>query len=56
MLVGALRWEDAFVLSRPFCCAVDGCRSRATPPSLRFLGRKVYLAAIVVLVAICVTA
>ena len=35
-----------------FCCAVDGCRSRATPPSLHFLGRKVYLAAIVVLVAI----
>ena len=35
-----------------FCCAVDGCRSRATPPSLRFLGRKVYLAAIVVLVAV----
>jgi hypothetical protein len=35
-----------------FCCAVDGCRSRATPPSLRFLGRKVYLAAVVVLVAI----
>ncbi len=34
-----------------FCCAVDGCRSRATPPSLRFLGRKVYLAAIVVLVS-----
>ena len=32
-----------------FCCAIDGCRSRATPPSLRFLGRKVYLAAIVVL-------
>jgi hypothetical protein len=32
-----------------FCCAVDGCRSRATPPSLRFLGRKVYLATIVVL-------
>lgn len=35
-----------------FCCAVDGCRSRATPPSLRFLGRKVYVAAIVVLIAI----
>ena len=35
-----------------FCCAVDGCRSRTTPPSLRFLGRKVYLAAIVVVVAI----
>src|SRR4249920_3425051 len=27
-----------------FCCAVDGCRKRTTPPSLRFLGRKVYLA------------
>jgi hypothetical protein len=23
-----------------FCCAVDGCRKRTTPPSLRFLGRK----------------
>jgi hypothetical protein len=32
-----------------FCCAVDGCRARATPPSLRFLGRKVYLGAVVVL-------
>jgi hypothetical protein len=35
-----------------FCCAVDGCRSRLTPPSLRFLGRRVYLAAVVVLIAI----
>src|SRR5271157_1199957 len=35
-----------------FCCAVDGCRSRATPPSLRFLGRRVYVATIVVLIAI----
>lgn len=34
-----------------FCCAEDGCRARHTPPSLRFLGRRVYLAAIVVLVA-----
>ena len=33
-----------------FCCAVDGCRSRATPPSLRFLGRKVYLATVVTLI------
>jgi hypothetical protein len=24
-----------------FCCAVGGCRKRTTPPSLRFLGRKV---------------
>lgn len=34
-----------------FCCAADGCRRRATPPSLRFLGRKVYLGAMVVLVS-----
>ena len=34
-----------------FCCAGEGCRKRETPPSLRFLGRRVYLAAIVVLVA-----
>jgi hypothetical protein len=33
------------------CCAEDGCRSRHTPASLRFLGRKVYLGAVVVLVS-----
>lgn len=32
-----------------FCCA--GCRKRATPPSFRFLGRKVYAATVVVLVS-----
>jgi hypothetical protein len=34
-----------------FCCARDGCRKRVTPPSVRFLGRKVYLFAVVVLVS-----
>ncbi len=34
-----------------FCCAVDGCRKRTTPPSLRFLGRRVYLATVVTLIA-----
>jgi hypothetical protein len=34
-----------------FCCAIDGCRQRMTPPSLRFLGRKVYLATIVTLIS-----
>lgn len=33
------------------CCACEGCRKRTTPPSLRFLGRRVYLAAVVVLVS-----
>lgn len=31
-----------------FCCRVDGCRKRATPPSLRFLGRKVYIGVLVI--------
>lgn len=32
-----------------FCCSRDGCRRRVTPPSVRFLGRRIYLGAIVVL-------
>lgn len=32
-----------------FCCAEDGCRKRALPASVRFLGRKVYAAAVVML-------
>ncbi len=35
-----------------FCCAVDGCRRRTTPPSLRFLGRKVYWGVVVLLLPI----
>jgi hypothetical protein len=34
-----------------FCCDREGCRQRVTPPSTRFLGRKVYLHAVVILVA-----
>jgi hypothetical protein len=34
-----------------FCCDRDGCRKRATPPSVRFLGRRVYLGAIVILIS-----
>lgn len=44
----------AFGLRLSFCCAEEGCRKRATPPSVRFLGRRVYLMAVVVLVtAMC---
>ena len=32
------RMESRFSL----CCAREGCRRRLTPPSMRFLGRKVY--------------
>jgi hypothetical protein len=42
---------DASYASRlSFCCAQDGCRRRHTPASVRFLGRKVYLSVIVVLI------
>jgi hypothetical protein len=34
-----------------FCCARRDCRQRQTPPSVRFLGRRVYLGAVVVLVS-----
>lgn len=31
-----------------FCCRRDGCRRRTTPPSVIFLGRRVYLGAVVI--------
>jgi hypothetical protein len=34
-----------------FCCDRDGCRKRTTPRSVRFLGRKVYLGAIIILIS-----
>lgn len=41
-----LKWDRRF----SFCCAEEGCRRRRTPPSVRFLGRKVYVGVVVVLV------
>ena len=40
-------WEKRFSL----CCDQEGCRKRHTPPSVRFLGRKVYIGVVVVLVS-----
>ena len=34
-----------------FCCERDGCRKRVTSPSVRFLGRNVYLEVVVLLLA-----
>lgn len=31
------------------CCGRDGCRRRSMPPSVRFLGRRVYLGAVVIM-------
>jgi len=33
-----------------FCCGLEGCRRRRTPPSVRLLGRRVYAGFVVVLV------
>ena len=35
-----------------FCCSQDGCRRRSTPPSVLFLGRRVFFGVVVVLVPI----
>lgn len=43
--------DPAFGLRFSFCCEIEGCRQRTTPPSTRFLERRVYLGAIVVLVS-----
>jgi hypothetical protein len=42
---------DTYSSRFSFCCERDGCRKRATPPSVRFLGRKIYLGAFVVLIS-----
>lgn len=34
------------------CCGREGCRARATPPSVRFLGRRVYAAIAVLLLSL----
>lgn len=44
---GGPSWDRRY----SFCCSRDGCRKRATPPSVRFLGRKVYVGIVVVLVS-----
>lgn len=42
---------EVFDRRRSVCCARDGCRRRRTPPSLVFLGRRIYLAITVVVAA-----
>ncbi len=41
--------DEGYFSRWSFCCANRECRRRSTPPSVRFLGRKVYLGVIVVL-------
>lgn len=44
--------DPAYERRHSFCCDREGCRRRATPASLRFLGRRVYLGVVVVVVSI----
>jgi hypothetical protein len=44
--------EEAFGFRFSFCCDRKGCRMRCTPPSVRFLGRRVYVGAWVVLACV----
>ena len=46
-----VRLTEQECLRLSFCCDRDGCRKRVAPPSVRFLGRKVYLGAIVILIS-----
>jgi hypothetical protein len=41
--------QGRYDLRLSFCCSRDGCRRRTTPPSVRFLGRHVYVAVRVLL-------
>lgn len=40
---------EAFAVRHSLCCGRVGCRKRALPPSVRFLGRRIYLGAVVLL-------
>jgi hypothetical protein len=44
---GGPQWDIRFSL----CCAKEGCRRRNTPPSVRFMGRRVYAGLVVVVVS-----
>jgi hypothetical protein len=43
---------EGYALRHSLCCGRRGCRRRTLPPSLRFLGRRVYLEAVVVFASV----
>jgi hypothetical protein len=45
---------ETFSLRHSLCCGRDGCRKRTQPPSVRFLGRRVYFEAVVLLASMAV--
>ena len=47
---------EVFLWRLSLCCGWEGCRRRATPPSVRFLGRRVYLGAAVIVASMAAQA
>ncbi len=43
---------EAFTLRHSLCCGRPGCRRRTLPPSLRFLGRRVFLEIVVLFASV----
>jgi hypothetical protein len=48
---GPKECDETLYVRFSFCCGREGCRKRMTPPSVRFLGRKVFFGSIVVLLS-----
>ena len=46
-----LELDELFGTRFSLCCSREGCRRRLTPPSVRFLGRRVYVGTVVMLAA-----
>jgi hypothetical protein len=44
--------SEGFTLRHSLCCGRRDCRKRALPPSLRFLGRRVYVEVVVLLASV----
>lgn len=44
--------SEGFGLRYSLCCGREGCRRRVLPPSLRFLGRRVYVEAVVLVASV----
>jgi hypothetical protein len=44
---------ESFTLRHSLCCGRRGCRKRTLPPSLRFLGQRVYLEVVVLFASVC---
>ena len=47
---GPTELSPEYAVRFSFCCSADGCRRRHTPPSVRFLGSKVFVGVAVVLI------